>query len=244
MRRTSSRMLSLLFLAFLGAGCQPQVLKQEIPVSTNPLGARILANGTFVGLTPTTVSLERNRDHIVTLVKESYRQEEVIVTRQYLSDRVFMKAVQSGVSSGLFHKNAALGMQSGFGSISWQEQSGEAYVLLPRAISVELISLDVSGLPAAEGGARSERRSRATAQEMTAPEPELSAGDLARAAIIAGAAVGASQAKPVEKKWETSSSVTTTTLPGGGVVTNRSSTSVGVGVNPAGLVGALDVLFK
>jgi hypothetical protein len=56
--------------------------------------------------------------------------------------------------------------------------------------------------------------------------------------------VGANQAKPVEKKWETSSSSRTYREPDGTVVTKKSSTSVSVGVNPAGLMNALDTLFS
>ncbi|RQW87999.1 MAG: PEGA domain-containing protein [Geobacter sp.] len=68
-------------IALFGFGCQPMVLKQNIPVSTNPLGAKIYANGTLVGQTPATVSLERTQNHIITLVKENYRQEDVVISK-------------------------------------------------------------------------------------------------------------------------------------------------------------------
>ena len=101
-------------------GCKPAVLKQDIPVSTNPMHAKIFVNGQPAGQTPGIVTLERNRDHILTLIKEDYRQEDVVIRKQYQSDRVFLKAVQSGVNAGLFHKNAAMGISSGYGSMSMQ----------------------------------------------------------------------------------------------------------------------------
>ena len=128
-------------MALLLGGCTPAVLKQEIPVSTNPMHARIYVNGQPVGQTPGTVSLERNRDHILTLVKEDYRQEDVVIRKQYQADRVFLKAVQSGVNAGLFHKNAAMGISSGYSSMSRQEETGEAYVLVPPAVKVDLVPL-------------------------------------------------------------------------------------------------------
>jgi hypothetical protein len=80
--------ISLLAL-LLASGCSKPVLKQDIPVTTNPLGAKILANGQPMGQTPSSVSLERNRDHILTLLKDGYRQEDVVVKRKYQSEKFF-----------------------------------------------------------------------------------------------------------------------------------------------------------
>ncbi len=232
-----------LVILILGGGCETVVLKQDIPVSTNPLGARILADGKPAGQTPGTVSLERNKDHILTLVKENYQQADVVINRQYQSNKVLMKAVQSGVNSGLFFKNAGMGMNSGFNSISSQEATGEAYVLVPPSVAVTLIPLPGQAVRPGEG------RPYPAAPAASAPAPapastDISTKDLIQAGVIAGAAIGASQAKPIERKWETSSSSRTYREPDGTVVTKKSSTSVSVGVNPAGLAGALDTLFS
>ncbi len=246
--------LVLFGIVLLLSGCKPAVLKQDIPVSTNPMHAKIYVNGQLVGLTPGSVALERNRDHILTLVKEDYRQEDVVIRKQYQSDKVFLKAVQSGVNAGLFHKNPAMGISSGYSSMSMQEETGEAYVLLPPAVKVDLIPLrktspdyqgeqSSGGAPA--GSADSAVRPPAAPPADVPPvETGLTAKDVLKAGIIAGAAVGAAQAKPVEKKWETSSSSQSYTTADGTRVTEKSSTSVGVSVNPAGMVNALDVLFQ
>ncbi len=121
--------------ALFGFGCETMVLRQDIPVSTNPMGAKIYANGNLVGQTPGTVSLERTRNHILTLVKENYRRQDVVITKQYQSNKVLMNAVRSGLDAGLFFKDKRMGINSGFGSISRQEETGEAYVLVPTTVS-------------------------------------------------------------------------------------------------------------
>jgi hypothetical protein len=121
-RMARGRFFVLLFLvAVVGCGCSVPILRQDIPVSTNPLGATIYADGQMRGQTPGTVSFERNRDHLLTLVKDDYRQVDVAVRRQYQSDRVLMRAVQMGVNSGIFFHDARMGINSGINAISDDE---------------------------------------------------------------------------------------------------------------------------
>ncbi len=236
-------LIVLCLVVLFGGGCETVVLRQDVPVSTNPMGARILADGKPAGQTPGTVSLERNRDHILTLVKENYQQVDIVINRQYQSNKVLMKAVQSGVNTGLFFKNAGMGMNSGFNSISNQEATGEAYVLVPPSVAVTLIPLQ--GQAARPGQATPYPAAPPALASVPAPaNTDIATKDLIQAGVIAGAAVGASQTKPIEKKWETSSSSRTYREADGTVVTKKSSTSVSVGVNPAGLIGVLDTLFS
>ena len=228
-------------VALLGFGCETPILRQDIPVSTNPMGAKIYADGQLAGQTPGTVSLERTRDHILTFVKENYRQEDVVIRKQYQSDKVLMKAVQSGVNSGLFFKNTGMAVNSGYNSISRQEESGEAYILVPPAVKINLVPL--YGPPPGPPGAGGYPLPAVDSQPPPA-DTGLTAKDVLKAGIVAGAAAGAAQTKPIEKNWETSSSSKSYTKPDGTMVTEKSSTSVGVSVNPAGLLNALDVLFK
>lgn len=243
-------LIILLFAAVIGCGCTVPILRQDIPISTNPLGATIHADGRVMGLTPGIVSLERNRDHILTLVKADYRQVDVPVRRQYQSDRVLMKAVQMGLNSGLFFGDARMGINSGFGSISQQEESGEAYLLVPSVVQVDLIPLSGSQGAVAEPSAGVQHaqgsltESTSAAPDAPPPDTGLKATALLKAGVIAGSAAAAAQAKPMQKTWETSSSTRSYVQPDGTMVTEKSSTSVGVSVNPAALPGLLDVLFK
>ncbi len=235
-------------MALMGTGCSSMVLKQDIPVSTNPIGARILANGQPVGTTPASVSLERNRDHILTLVKEDYRQEDVVIKRQYQRDKVLMKAVASGVDAGNFFKSTSMGVQRGLGSMTAQEHTGEAYILVPPAVTVNLTPLkSPAAAPPSPGEPPRIEKPSVPASSSAEPQGEED-GSLAKDLLKAGAVGGLSAVKPIEKKWESSSSSTrsysspdsTTRV----MKQSRTTTGVGVGVNPLGLVDVIDVLFR
>lgn len=231
-------------LLLVTTGCSTPVLKQDIPVSSNPLGARIYANGQLMGTTPTTVSLERNRSHILTLVKDDYRQEDVVITNRYQKEKVYLKAVQSGINSGLFFKSGSMGVGSSMSSISAQESSGEAYLLYPPAVAVTLIPL--------KGTAGVSQTVPSLAQPSSQISPvddgQLTADE--RAAVTKellkmGAGAATSQLAPIQKKVTTSSSTKDYVTADGTRVQTKSSSSVSVGVNPAGLVnGLLDTLFR
>ncbi len=132
--------ISFLFFMTLGmAGCQAQVYTQAIPVSSVPMGADLYVDGKMAGRTPTSVELERNRDHILTFKKEEYRQKDVIIKRKYQQEQVTMNAMSQGIHDANFFKDDSMGIMSGVNSIQQQEQSGEAYVLTPSAVSVTLV---------------------------------------------------------------------------------------------------------
>jgi len=225
-------------LSLLASGCSTTVLRQEIPVSTNPVGAQIYADGQLVGVTPTKISLERNRSHILTLIKEQYRQADVIIMNQYQKERVYLKAVQSGLDSGMFFKNASMGMGSGLGSISSQEASGEAYILTPPAVAVSLSPLNgtATAPPAVIPYGYSSQTGAGTSGSM-------SQGEMTKGLLKLGAGAALSQAAPIKK--ETSSTSTKTYVTSDGTrVQENSNISVGVKVNPAGLIGIIDTLFR
>ncbi|MCX5813702.1 MAG: PEGA domain-containing protein [Proteobacteria bacterium] len=241
----------LCLIALLGFGCETPILRQDIPVSSNPVGAKIYADGRLFGQTPGTVSLERTRDHILTIVKENYRQEDLMIRKQYQSNKVLMKAVQSGVNSGLFFKDTRMGVNSGFSSISRQEETGEAYILVPPAVIVNLVplyspttgvSVPPPGLPGAQGTPPGQPP---VTYNSPPADTESTIKDVFKAGIVAGAAAGAVQTKPIEKKWETSSSSRSYTKSDGTMVTEKSGTSVSVSVNPAAaMVNLIDILSK
>ena len=231
---------------FLAGGCSSPVLKQDIPVSTNPMGARIYANGQLVGETPSSGAVGRTRSHILTLAKENSRQEDVVVERLYQQDRAYLKAIQTGVHSGLFSKDAARGVGSSMTSLSSQEETGEAYILYPPAVKVTLTPVGGSDRndPAVPPAPPSPGAVSADRPAGTGEAPRMDKEDLAREVFKMGAGAALTRVKPIGKKVETSSSSRSYVTPGGAMVTEKSSTSVGVGINPAGLVDVIDTLFK
>lgn len=232
----------LMVIVLLATGCSTPVLRQDIPVSTNPMGATIYANGQPVGKTPSTVSLERTRDHILTLALQNYRQEDVVVRRQYQQQKTLLKAVQSGVDTGLFFNNPSMGVSRGIMDMQRAESTGEAYLLVPVAVKVSLTPLPGTVAAAAP---------QAAAQQIP-PDPSVMgmentpADTRSTVRDAAKIAVGAATAKsnPLEAKKEISSSSKTTIKPDGTRVQEKSSTKVGVSVDPRGLVDMIDVLFK
>ncbi|WP_432736017.1 PEGA domain-containing protein [Maridesulfovibrio sp. FT414] len=134
---------ALLGLA-VAAGCAPVIKTQSIPVSTNPMGATVYADGKVSCTSPCTVELACNADHIITVTKDDFRQQDIIIKRIYQQQKVMMKAVSRGMQSssmavGSGGDKTAWGIMQGVNSMDSQEQTGDAYVLSPSAVSVQLV---------------------------------------------------------------------------------------------------------
>lgn len=139
MPRTALTVLSCLAACLLLASCA-KVYTQPVPVSSNPSGALATAGGRASCTTPCTLELARNQDHIVTIILPGYRQADVSVTRQYRQESV-TRAVGVGLG-GLKSGSDPLGsLGAGMDALREQEQSGEAYMLTPSTIQVDLAPL-------------------------------------------------------------------------------------------------------
>lgn len=143
------RLLSSCCALALLAACQPTVLTQPIAVSTNPAGARVKADDGQTCQTPCQVTLTRNADHALSISKDGFREQSILIHRQYQSDRVMTRAVNDGVQSGQFFKNPYMGINSGVQSLDEQEKTGEAYLLVPSAVNVALVPVGAAHAPAA-----------------------------------------------------------------------------------------------
>lgn len=121
------------------AGCAQPVLTQSVPVSSEPLGAAVYADGQLAGHTPLTLDLARNRDHLVTLVQAGYRQANVLVQRQYLASDVLIRSLQAGVNTGSFFNSSAMGMNAAVNAMQEEKDSGAAYRLEPPAVVIPML---------------------------------------------------------------------------------------------------------
>ena len=77
----------LLFAFALGvgafsSGCATIVkgTTQDIPIASEPAGARVIVDGNPSGTTPAKVTLSRKKSHMVTLEKEDYETENIALT--------------------------------------------------------------------------------------------------------------------------------------------------------------------
>lgn len=99
----------MVLLALLGGSCLSSCgsiihgRTQTIPVSTHPAGATVYVDGRVSGFTPTSVTIARNRSHIITIAKEGY-EDEVVRLQPRLSGAVCGNVVEG----------AALGIAAGY----------------------------------------------------------------------------------------------------------------------------------
>ncbi|MBN1103351.1 MAG: PEGA domain-containing protein [Deltaproteobacteria bacterium] len=138
-REAMKKVLPALCVVLVCCSCAPTIATQRIPVSTNPSGAQALVDGKLSCTTPCTVEMTRNQDHILTLQKEGYRQHDVPVRREYQSETALVNAINSGVNSGTFFNNAAMGLNSAVMKMNSDRSTGEAYALVPTTVSVTLV---------------------------------------------------------------------------------------------------------
>jgi len=123
--------------AFFLTGCQ--AARQTIPVSTNPSGAMVYADGAQICISPCSVKLERRSDHLITLLKDGYEQEDVTIIRRFKPD----KALRDGIFTGVFKggNSEEIGPQIAqeiAKEMDKQERSGEAYELRPTMLTITL----------------------------------------------------------------------------------------------------------
>lgn len=101
---------------------------QQVPISSNPLGADVCVDGYYIGVTPTVVCLQRKNPHIVSLSKQGFYEQNHYV------DPCIGGAVFGNIIAG--------------GLIGWgvDAYTGSQYNLCPEAISADLHCPDCSCL--------------------------------------------------------------------------------------------------
>lgn len=127
--------LSILIMvaALTLAGCG--VPRQKIPVSTNPGGATVYADGTKACVTPCAVRFDKRSDHLLTIVKEGYEQVDLTITRRFQPDEAVRDGVISGILKGGDPKEVGTEVAR---EVDEQERSGEAYELRPAIVTITL----------------------------------------------------------------------------------------------------------
>ena len=244
----------LVFLACLAlTACSAAT--QNIPVSSNPDGAQVLADGQTVGTTPCNVTLEKTQPHILTVKKDGYKQVDVQITRKYDTAGVTRNATQSGLWQNSHGGNAEGAVANALMSVGAQEESGDAYVLSPASVVIKLQPLNAApAQPVAQadpaGGdapivissdqldPADQKRLNEQKGQISTTEPatlgDAVAQDPAKEAeaVLEGAAVAAPTVGS-DKEWGSSHSSTKHGSDGSYTKTTTSTkTSVGVHVNP------------
>lgn len=133
MARPVAPVLYIIVCMLLLAACGPT--KQRIPVSTNPLGATIYADGKKICTSPCSVSFDKKSDHLVTIVKEGYEQVDLKISRQFMPDEAIRDGIISGVLRGGDPKQVGTEVAK---EVDEQERSGDAYELRPAIVTITL----------------------------------------------------------------------------------------------------------
>lgn len=123
--------LTLVLLGLAACG----VPRQKIPVSTNPIGATVYADGVKTCTTPCSVRFDKRSDHLLTIVKEGYEQVDLTVTRQFQPDEAIRDGIITGVLKGGDPKEVG---QEVAKEVDEQERTGQAYELRPAIVTVTL----------------------------------------------------------------------------------------------------------
>lgn len=229
MKPYKSCLLALALSAGLAA-CGPAT--QNIPVSTNPGGAQVFADGNEVcPCTPCNIELEKTQAHVLTFTKEGYKQADVQISRKYDAGAVARGATQSGLNSGSMGASTAGAVTNALFTASSMEENGDAYVLSPSSVIVHMV-------PEGKAG-KSRLVSEKEAAKIETTETPTMGGALekdglkaAEGALEAGAA--AAPTVGTNKKWKKSNTSYSQGKDGSVTKTTRSSSaSVGVSVNPA-----------
>jgi hypothetical protein len=228
---------------------------QNIPVSSNPVGAQVMADGQAVGTTPCNVTLKRTQPHILTVKKDGYKQVDVQITRKYDTAGVTRDATQSGLWQSSNGADAEGAVANALMSVGAEEESGDAYVLSPASVVVRLqaenatpsrtmaqadsngsnapIVISSDQLAPADRKRLEDQQGRvsttepATLGDAVAENPAKEAEAVLEGAAVAAPTVG------TDKEWSSSHSATRHEGDGSYTKTTTStSASVGVHVNP------------
>lgn len=245
------------------AACQAAT--QNIPVSTNPTGAIVYADGNEVCTAPCNVTLEKTQPHILTFKKEGYKQVDVQITQKYDTAGVTRASVGTGMQQSSWGANTEGAVANALLTAGAKEEDGSAYVLSPSSVVVKMVPegqtrqvaeadasgdgpvvIDSSQLDAADreklfgnddGNVKTTEPTTMGSAAEENPVQELEG-------VLKGAAVAAPTISSKKTLGSSSSSHTEMTGPGS-MTTTSTKTSVGasVSVNPveAGL-GVLQLL--
>jgi len=125
-----------------------QGTSQKIPVTSVPIGARVLVDGKDMGTTPLTLKLGKKKPRVIRIEKEGYHPHEIRIARKKPSgfSLTVIGNAAVGVPFGLVlgAKNWRVSEDSDFWSDFW-EAIGQAllhYTLIATAVALPLSLVD------------------------------------------------------------------------------------------------------
>ena len=76
---------SIFILLLLSSSCGTLFTGSSnlVGINSEPEKAKVYVNGMYIGLTPTSASLKRDKDHSIVLKKEGYEDASAVITRSF-----------------------------------------------------------------------------------------------------------------------------------------------------------------
>lgn len=132
MKAKISTILTIATVMIMTSGCALIFKGQsaEVRVNSTPDGASVVVNGASMGTTPVTLSLSRNKDHVLVFKKDGYEDVQVNVTKKF---DVGTTVVGNVFSWGIF-------------GLIVDIATGAAYSLEPADIEANLPALQAAGI--------------------------------------------------------------------------------------------------
>lgn len=217
--------LSLAVISLTGCSA----VTQNIPVSTNPSGAQVIADGKEMCTSPCSVDLETTQAHILTLKKDGYKQADVQIQQKYDTGGVTRDAVKSGMQNQEMGGSIEGSIAGALISTEMSEENGEAYTLTPSSVVVNLVPEGQEG----QSGLVQQKAEVKTTEPATIGDALEKDGGKAAESALEEAAIQAAPEVGTHKSWDSSHSSTHMNKDGSmDTHKSSSSTSVGVKVNP------------
>lgn len=146
-------------------------VSQDVPVTSTPVGARIIVDGKDAGQTPMLLDLKKKRSHTIRIEKEGYNPAEVRISSK-LSARfaievlalplwvafcgvgiVFIEVIFTGFSKSSEHYNKTgttamiISVPIGVATLVGDTLVGRNHTLAPRELKVTLTKMEGNELP-------------------------------------------------------------------------------------------------
>ncbi len=133
-------LMALLALVLAGGGC---VATQNIPVSSDPLGAVVYLDGKQAcQATPCNIAVTKDQDHLLTIVKPGYHQRDVALRRVFDTTGVLKDEIRKGVRKAATGGDASDVLSGAAQNVDKKEQDGSAYVIRPDMVVARLTPAD------------------------------------------------------------------------------------------------------
>ena len=93
---TIKQLITSIIIGYCFTACVPT---EPVTLSTDPIGATVYVNGSKHGVTPIQMDLTLDKDHLITIVKNGYKQETIEIKRIFNEEKEKRNMINSAIGS-------------------------------------------------------------------------------------------------------------------------------------------------